>query len=111
MARLAVALLFVLVLSAQTARDLKFERVAPPLPDKKARWAVVVGVSSYKYAPPAAQLRYAHRDAEEFAKLLRSPEGGGFPKRSRPRLDRRDRNGRSHSRRASHLAAEVGGPE
>src|SRR5687767_5013110 len=79
MARLAIALLFVLVLGAQTARDLKFERVAPPLPDKKARWAIVVGVSSYRYAPPAAQFRYAHRDAEEFAKLLRSPEGGAFP--------------------------------
>ena len=79
MARLAIPLLFVLILGAQTARDLKFERVAPPLPDKKARWAIVVGVSSYKFAPPAAQLRYAHRDAEEFAKLLRSPEGGAFP--------------------------------
>ncbi|HYI97246.1 MAG TPA: caspase family protein [Bryobacteraceae bacterium] len=79
MPRLAVALLFVLTLGAQTARDLKLERVAPPLPDKKARWAIVVGVSSYKYAPPAAQLRYAHRDAEEFAKLLRSTEGGAFP--------------------------------
>ena len=49
------------------------------LPDRRTRWALVVGVSSYIYAPPAAQLRYAHRDAEEFAKLLRSTSGGGVP--------------------------------
>ena len=66
-------------LAAQTARDLKYERTAPPLPDKRARWAVVVGVSSYKYAPPRAQLKFAHRDAEAFAALLRSPEGGALP--------------------------------
>jgi tetratricopeptide (TPR) repeat protein len=66
-------------LCAQTARDLRVQRVAPPLPDKRARWAVIVGVSSYKYAPPQAQLKFAHRDAEDFARLLRSSEGGGFP--------------------------------
>lgn len=73
--------LFLLAISlhAQTARDLRVRRVAPPLPDKRARWAVVVGVSSYKYAPPQAQLKFAHRDAQEFAALLRSPEGGAFP--------------------------------
>lgn len=73
--------LFLLAMSlyAQTARDLRVRRVAPPLPDKRARWAVVVGVSSYKYAPPQAQLKFAHRDAQEFAALLRSPEGGAFP--------------------------------
>jgi uncharacterized caspase-like protein/Flp pilus assembly protein TadD len=65
-------------LIAQTSRDLKVERTVPPLPDKRARWAVVIGVSSYKYAPPHAQLKFAHRDAEEFARLLRSGEGGGF---------------------------------
>jgi uncharacterized caspase-like protein/Flp pilus assembly protein TadD len=79
MARLAASLLLALALHGQTARDLKLERAAPPLPDKKTRWALVIGVSSYKYAPPAAQLRFAHRDAEEFAKLLRSAEGGGIP--------------------------------
>ena len=68
-----------LLLGAQTARDLTVERRPPPLPDQRARWAVVVGVSSYKYAPPRAQLKFAHRDAEEFARLLRSEEGGGFP--------------------------------
>jgi uncharacterized caspase-like protein/Flp pilus assembly protein TadD len=66
-------------LCAQTARDLRVQRVAPPLPDKRARWAVVVGVSTYKYAPPQAQLKFAHRDAEDFAMLLRTAEGGGFP--------------------------------
>ena len=75
----AGALVLAVALHAQTARDLKVERVAPPLPDKRTRWAVVVGVSRYKYAPPHAQLRFAHRDAEEFARLLRSAEGGAFP--------------------------------
>jgi uncharacterized caspase-like protein/Flp pilus assembly protein TadD len=73
------ALLFAISLSAQTGRDLTVEKTAPPLPDRRARWALVIGVSSYKYAPPHAQLKFAHRDAEEFARLLRSPEGGGFP--------------------------------
>ncbi len=72
-------LFFSLLPYAQTARDLRVKRIAPPLPDKRARWAVAVGVSSYKYVPPQAQLRFAHRDAEDFARLLRSPEGGGFP--------------------------------
>lgn len=66
-------------LQAQTPRDLRVERRSPPLPDKRTRWAVVIGVSSYKYVPPHAQLKFAHRDAEEFATLLRSNEGGGFP--------------------------------
>ena len=78
-ARWLVVLLLGVSLYAQTSRDLKIRRVAPPLPDKRARWAVVVGVSSYKYAPPQAQLKFAHRDAEDFATLLRTPEGGGFP--------------------------------
>ena len=64
---------------AQGARDIGVELTAPPLPDQRARWAVVIGVSSYKYAPPAAQLKYAHRDAEEFARFLRSPQGGALP--------------------------------
>ena len=79
MIRCLTALVLGACLCAQTARDLRVQRVAPPLPDKRARWAVVVGVSSYKYAPPQAQLRFAHRDAEDFAKLLRTAEGGGFP--------------------------------
>src|SRR5687767_14605209 len=79
MTRWLALFLFALALGAQTARDLKFERTAPPLPDKRARWAVVIGVSTYKYAPPHAQLKFAHRDAEDFASLLRSRDGGGFP--------------------------------
>ena len=37
-------------------------------------WAVVVGISRYKDTD--LNLRYADRDAEEFAEFLRSPEGG-----------------------------------
>lgn len=77
--RTLAVFLVAMSLHAQTARDLRVRRVAAPLPDKRARWAVVVGVSSYKYAPPQAQLKFAHRDAQEFAALLRSPEGGAFP--------------------------------
>lgn len=65
-------------LSAQTARDLSVEPRMQARPDGRTRWAVVIGVSTYKYAPPHAQLKFAHRDAEEFARLLRSDAGGGF---------------------------------
>ncbi len=79
MSRCFAALIVTLALHAQTTRDLRVARTAPALGDKGARWAVVIGVSSYKYAPPHAQLKFAHRDAEEFARFLRSPEGGGLP--------------------------------
>src|SRR4029434_1128895 len=43
-------------------------------PDGKGRlWAVVIGVSSYKNLRTEEQLRFAHRDAEELAAFLRSP--------------------------------------
>jgi uncharacterized caspase-like protein/tetratricopeptide (TPR) repeat protein len=42
-------------------------------------WAVVIGVSNYKNLPAEGQLKFPHRDAEEFAAFLRSPQGGGFP--------------------------------
>ncbi|MEK6301672.1 MAG: tetratricopeptide repeat protein [Acidobacteriota bacterium] len=49
-------------------------------PDGRGKlWAVVVGISSYKNIPPEGQLRFAHRDAEDFAAFLRTPGGGGFP--------------------------------
>lgn len=49
-------------------------------PDGKGRlWAVVIGVSNYKNLRTEEQLRFAHRDAEEFAAFLQSPSGGGFP--------------------------------
>ncbi|HKP85585.1 MAG TPA: hypothetical protein VJZ26_05795 [Blastocatellia bacterium] len=49
-------------------------------PDGKGKlWAVVIGVSNYKNLRPEEQLRFAHRDAEELAAFLRSPNGGGFP--------------------------------
>lgn len=40
------------------------------------RWAIVVGVSRYEHA--SLNLRYAHRDAQAFYELIRSPFGGGF---------------------------------
>jgi Tfp pilus assembly protein PilF len=49
-------------------------------PDGRGKlWAVVIGVSNYKNLRSEEQLRFAHRDAEELANFLRSPNGGGFP--------------------------------
>jgi tetratricopeptide (TPR) repeat protein len=49
-------------------------------PDGRGKlWAVVIGVSNYKNLRPEEQLRFAHRDAEDLAAFLRSPNGGGFP--------------------------------
>jgi Flp pilus assembly protein TadD/uncharacterized caspase-like protein len=80
MGRALAALAFAAVLLAQI-RDLKLEAPIPAkLPgDQGSRWAVVVGVSAYDNLPPAAQLRFAHRDAEEFAEFLRGPSGGALP--------------------------------
>ena len=69
-------------LLGQASRDIHVEADAPPLPDKRERWALVVGISSYKYVPPPGQLKYAHRDAEEFARFLRSPQGGSASRAS-----------------------------
>lgn len=65
----------------QGQRDI---RVAPitrvnPLQDSGTRWAVIVGISAYEHLPPAAQLRFAHRDAERFASFLRTTAGGAIP--------------------------------
>jgi tetratricopeptide (TPR) repeat protein len=69
------------ILVAQQTRDLRIESAEPsnPLRDRGTRWAVVVGISSYEYLPPAAQLHYAHRDAEDFAGFLRTFAGGALP--------------------------------
>ena len=40
------------------------------------RWAIIIGISEYKHQN--WNLRYADRDAEEFYKLLQTPNGGGF---------------------------------
>ena len=48
------------------------------------RWAVVVGISDYKYDQSwdrrrgIPDLQYAHKDAEAFAQFLMSPAGGAF---------------------------------
>jgi tetratricopeptide (TPR) repeat protein/uncharacterized caspase-like protein len=95
---LAAGLLLPLVsdLTALAQRP-TLKRQAPPPPDRGLQvkemssggaldgrgklWAVVIGVSSYKNLAPKEQLEFAHRDAEEFAAFLRSPNGGGFPSR------------------------------
>lgn len=52
-----------------------------PLGKIAERWAVVIGVSRYKYADPRKlpNLKYADRDATEFAAFLKSAAGGSFP--------------------------------
>jgi uncharacterized caspase-like protein len=44
------------------------------------RWAVVVGISQYKFHTAASPLNlsFAHRDAEELYELLLTPAGGAF---------------------------------
>ena len=73
--------LSVCILQAQTPnRDLKLEPAhADGLEQRGRLWAVVIGISKYDNIPPQAQLRFADRDAQEFAEFLRSPSGGGFP--------------------------------
>jgi Flp pilus assembly protein TadD len=78
---LLLASLVPIRLFPQPARDLKVEMAGPPHPlrGKGDRWAVVIGISEYEHLPAAAQLRFAHRDAEEFAGFLRSAAGGAVP--------------------------------
>ena len=66
---------------AQTERDLRLEPASRlnPLRDSGTRWAVIVGISSYQHLPPEAQLRFAHRDAAQFAAFLQSTAGGAIP--------------------------------
>jgi Flp pilus assembly protein TadD/uncharacterized caspase-like protein len=52
---------------------------ANTLRDRGTRWALVVGISSYQYLRPDAQLQFAHRDAEQFAAFLRDAPGGALP--------------------------------
>ncbi len=63
----------------QSDRGLTTVRSGTTLDGRGKLWAVVIGVSSYKNLSPEQQLRFAHRDAQEFAAFLRSPYGGSFP--------------------------------
>ncbi|MEO8128813.1 MAG: tetratricopeptide repeat protein [Bryobacteraceae bacterium] len=74
-------LLLAATLFGQQTRDLQFEPEQPinPLKDRGTRWALVVGISNHQHLPPAAQLRFAHRDAEDFAAFLRTVPGGALP--------------------------------
>lgn len=62
-------------------RELKVQQIrsGSALDGRGRLWAVVVGVSQYRFLADEQQLQYAHRDAQEFAAFLRSPNGGGFP--------------------------------
>lgn len=52
---------------------------ALPLGKIAQRWAVAIGISEYEHTSSAfPNLKYAHRDAERFAKFLKSPRGGSF---------------------------------
>lgn len=68
------------VLAHQNNRSLTVEvRSGKALDGRGKLWAVVIGVSRYRNVPAESQLRFAHRDAQQFAEMLRSPNGGGFP--------------------------------
>jgi hypothetical protein len=50
-----------------------------PLGPVKHRYAVIVGLSRYKFASPIMRnLKYADRDAKSLAEFFLSPAGGGF---------------------------------
>jgi len=48
-----------------------------PRNDPGKTYALLIGISNYKYDPPGS-LRYADKDAELFAQLLETPRGGGL---------------------------------
>jgi len=54
---------------------------APPRPEQGQTYALVIGISSFQDAriPP---LQFAHQDAIELARMLRSPRGGDIPERN-----------------------------
>jgi tetratricopeptide (TPR) repeat protein len=70
---------FPCALAQEGPRGLSTVRAGAAFETKGNRWAVVIGVSAYRNLRPEEQLRFAHRDAEDFAAFLRSPNGGGFP--------------------------------
>ena len=67
--------------AVEVVEDLRRKAVSP----KVGRWAVVIGISDYKYdtrwdkAKGIPDLRFADRDARAFAEFLLSPQGGAFP--------------------------------
>lgn len=67
--------------AAPAGREINLSQITSGVaPDGRGKlWAVVIGVSNYKNLRSEEQLRFAHRDAEELANFLRSPNGGGFP--------------------------------
>ena len=81
MAKCLPFILLAAICLAQDGRDLRIEAAGElnPLRDAGTRWALIVGVSSYANLPAAAQLRFADRDAAEFAAFLRTTAGGAIP--------------------------------
>ncbi len=55
---------------------------APPAQPIRApgkTYALLIGISQYKYDPPVPALQFADKDAELFANLLETPRGGALP--------------------------------
>jgi hypothetical protein len=92
------------MLFGQTVRDLKVQETEASTGMAK-RYALVVGISQYRNLPAKAQLKFAHRDAEEFARLLRSESGGGLSSTTMRVLTDGQATLSAILRRAAHLAA------
>ncbi len=60
---------------ATWARGVHVFRAAPPASNPGKIFALLIGISEYKYNPPGS-LQFADKDAELFAELLKSPRGG-----------------------------------
>jgi hypothetical protein len=73
---------FLLQVPEKPGKGAPLKKVAAP-PEKITgeKYAVVVGVSRYKYAGAGlSNLRFADRDASAFRDFLLSPDGGSFPR-------------------------------
>jgi tetratricopeptide (TPR) repeat protein len=66
-------------IEAQQTRGIK--PVAPKFSKKGTTRAVIVGISDYQ-DPDISDLKYAHKDAEVFARYLLSTSGGSVPKKN-----------------------------
>jgi len=68
----------VLILLLLYSRNLPAQSVQAPENTNGNTYALIVGISSYELNG-IPRLDFAHRDAQEFARFLRSPNGGNVP--------------------------------
>lgn len=70
---------FLMEFGGQTAPTSRKPESASPVKISGEKYAVIIGISKYKYLGPKMQLQYARKDAEAFLTFLKSQRGGAFP--------------------------------